>query len=172
MDKAYNELMSKDEQQEFAFGGEQELAGAILPECGPRSSALRGAVQELAGQGLGPDVRNALVRKLRALFPELMELRGEFEAATELKNRQIRELGPFLESLRPMLEAGGASPMDGPLKAHHNLVDLSARLMWNLSETERKIETLQAREVALRERILSLVRPDLAPLVKWALAQA
>ena len=57
-------------------------------------------------------------------------------------------------------------------KSRDELIDESVRLMWELSETERELESLQARETALRDEILSSVRAEHLALVRWALTQA
>ena len=101
--------MNEHLQQEFSFGEEWKLAAPVM-ESSRKSRALTGAVRKLADRKLGPDVRNELVRMIRRLFPELMELRGAHDAAIERKDRQVGELGPFLKKLRPLLDAGGTAP--------------------------------------------------------------
>ena len=164
--------MNENPQQELPLWNESKLATSCEVADNPRSRALAGAVRDLAGKDLGPDTRNALVRKVRSLFPELMELKGDQDAEEERKGQQIQQLGPFLKGMGPFLEAGGTAPTKGSEEAHNTMIDLSARLMWELSETERKLEAFKTRETALRGQILGSVRPEHLPLVRWALDQA
>ena len=57
---------------------------------------LAGAVRDLGSSGEESENLSSLVRKIRALFPELMQLRGDQDATVELRDRQIHELSPYL----------------------------------------------------------------------------
>ena len=48
---------------------------------------LAGAVRDLGVKGTESEDHSSLVRKIRALFPELMQLRGDQDATKELRDR-------------------------------------------------------------------------------------
>jgi hypothetical protein len=135
-------------------------------------AALAGAVRALGStDSIKANGCTSLIRKIRALFPELMQLRGDYDVAVEIRDRQIAELTPLLLSSpidplvdRPASETGRA--------AHGNPLDEIAHRMWEISVTEQQVESLRAQETALRDEILSSVSPEHLPLVRWALSQA
>ena len=133
---------------------------------------LAGAVRDLGSGGEESENLSSLVRKIRALFPELMQLRGDQDATVELRDRQIHELSPYLlgtntliGSSAPENEGSGAEPLENPL-------DEVARRMWEISVTEQTIERYKAQEQAFRDEILASVSAEHLPMVRWALSQA
>lgn len=150
----------------------QKLATPLPLDRDRTHAALAGAVRDLGStNSIKANGCTALVRKIRALFPELMQLRGDHDAAVEIRDRQVGELAPLLMSSpmdpvvdRPAEETGRA--------AHGNPLDEIAHRMWEISVTEKQIEDLSAQETALRNQILSSVSAEHLPLVRWALAQA
>ncbi len=133
---------------------------------------LAGAVQDLGIRGAEPDNHGSLVRKIRALFPELMQLRGDQDATAELRDRQVNELAPYLLGTNSLMEDESfedSRPKPKPLK---NPLDEVARRMWEISVTEQTLERYKAQEQAFRDEILASVRPEHLPVVRWALSQA
>ncbi|RCL39770.1 MAG: hypothetical protein DBX00_01325 [Verrucomicrobia bacterium] len=133
---------------------------------------LAGAVRDLGSSGEESENLSSLVRKIRALFPELMQLRGDQDATVELRDRQIHELSPYLLGTNiliggsaPENEGSGAEPLENPL-------DEVARRMWEISVTEQTIERYKAQEQAFRDEILASVSAEHLPMVRWALSQA
>ncbi len=133
---------------------------------------LAGAVRDLGSSGEESENLSSLVRKIRALFPELMQLRGDQDATVELRDRQIHELSPYLLGTNiliggsaPENEGSGAEPLENPL-------DEVARRMWEISITEQTIERYKAQEQAFRDEILASVSAEHLPMVRWALSQA
>ena len=83
---------------------------------------LAGAVRDLGSGGEESENLSSLVRKIRALFPELMQLRGDQDATVELRDRQIHELSPYLLGTNTLIggsapenEGSGAEPLENPL---------------------------------------------------------
>ena len=133
---------------------------------------LAGAVRDLGSSGEESQNLSSLVRKIRALFPELMQLRGDHDATLELRDRQLKELSPFLLGTNTFM--GGSAPEKEdlgpePLK---NPLDEVARRMWEISVTEQTIERYKAQEQAFRDEILASVSPEHLPMIRWALSQA
>ncbi|MAT31478.1 MAG: hypothetical protein CMP29_06800 [Roseibacillus sp.] len=133
---------------------------------------LAGAVRDLGSSGEESENLSSLVRKIRALFPELMQLRGDQDATVELRDRQIHELSPYLLGTNTLIggsapenEGSGAEPLENPL-------DEVARRMWEISVTEQTIERYKAQEQAFRDEILASVSAEHLPMVRWALSQA
>ena len=133
---------------------------------------LAGAVRDLGSSGEESENLSSLVRKIRALFPELMKLRGDQDATVELRDRQIHELSPYLLGTNTLIggstsenEGSGAEPLENPL-------DEVARRMWEISVTEQTIERYKAQEQAFRDEILASVSAEHLPMVRWALSQA
>lgn len=133
---------------------------------------LAGAVRDLGSSGEESENLSSLVRKIRALFPELMQLRGDQDATVELRDRQIHELSPYLLGTNTLMggstpenEGSGAEPLENPL-------DEVARRMWEISVTEQTIERYKAQEQAFRDEILASVSAEHLPMVRWALSQA
>ena len=133
---------------------------------------LAGAVRDLGSSGEESQNLSSLVRKIRALFPELMQLRGDQDATVELRDRQIHELSPYLLGTNTLIggstsenEGSGAEPLENPL-------DEVARRMWEISVTEQTIERYKAQEQAFRDEILASVSAEHLPMVRWALSQA
>tara|TARA_B100000902_G_scaffold396284_1_gene456898 strand:- start:910 stop:1398 length:489 start_codon:yes stop_codon:yes gene_type:complete len=133
---------------------------------------LAGAVRDLGSSGEDSENLSSLVRKIRALFPELMQLRGDQDATVELRDRQIHELSPYLLGTNTLIggstpenEGSGAEPLENPL-------DEVARRMWEISVTEQTIERYKAQEQAFRDEILASVSAEHLPMVRWALSQA
>ncbi|HAO96976.1 MAG: hypothetical protein CMP26_01425 [Roseibacillus sp.] len=133
---------------------------------------LAGAVRDLGSGGEESENLSSLVRKIRALFPELMQLRGDQDATVELRDRQIHELSPYLLGTNTLIggsapenEGSGAEPLENPL-------DEVARRMWEISVTEQTIERYKAQEQAFRDEILASVSAEHLPMVRWALSQA
>ena len=133
---------------------------------------LAGAVRDLGSSGEESENLSSLVRKLRALFPELMQLRGDQDATVELRDRQIHELSPYLLGTNTLIggsapenEGSGPEPLENPL-------DEVARRMWEISVTEQTIERYKAQEQAFRDEILASVSAEHLPMVRWALSQA
>ena len=133
---------------------------------------LAGAVRDLGSGGEESENLSSLVRKIRALFPELMQLRGDQDATVELRDRQIHELSPYLLGTNTLIggsapenEGFGAEPLENPL-------DEVARRMWEISVTEQTIERYKAQEQAFRDEILASVSAEHLPMVRWALSQA
>lgn len=133
---------------------------------------LAGAVRDLGSSGEESENLSSLVRKIRALFPELMQLRGDQDATVELRDRQIHELSPYLLGTNTLIggsapenEGSGAEPLENPL-------DEVARRMWEISITEQTIERYKAQEQAFRDEILASVSAEHLPMVRWALSQA
>lgn len=151
----------------------QNLASPLPLDQNRASEALAGAVRDLGNTGsIKTKGCGTLVRKLRALFPELMQLRGDHDAMIEIRDRQVSELAPYLlgtSALSP--ESQGDSDSSGRAP-HENPLDEVARRMWEISVTEQQIESFRSQETALRDQILSTVSPEHLPLVKWALSQA
>ena len=133
---------------------------------------LAGAVRDLGSSGEESENLSSLVRKIRALFPELMQLRGDQDATVELRDRQIHELSPYLLGTNILI--GGSAPENEgsgaePLEKH---LDEVARRMWEISVTEQTIERYKAQEQAFRDEILASVSAEHLPMVRWALSQA
>ena len=133
---------------------------------------LAGAVRDLGSSGEESENLSSLVRKIRALFPELMQLRGDQDATVELRDRQIHELSPYLLGTNTLIggsapenECSGAETLENPL-------DEVARRMWEISVTEQTIERYKAQEQAFRDEILASVSAEHLPMVRWALSQA
>jgi hypothetical protein len=133
---------------------------------------LAGAVRDLGSSGEESENLSSLVRKIRALFPELMQLRGDQDATVELRDRQIHELSPYLLGTNTLIDGSapenggsGAEPLENPL-------DEVARRMWEISVTEQTIERYKAQEQAFRDEILASVSAEHLPMVRWALSQA
>lgn len=150
----------------------QELVS--LPEDRVRATeALAGAVRDLGNANrIKTNGCTSLVRKIRSLFPELMQLRGDHDAAIEIRNRQVAELTPYLLGSN-VLESKSDGNSDGSGRAaHDNPLDEVARRMWEISVTEQQIETYRAQEQGLRDQILASVNPEHLPLIRWALSQA
>ncbi len=133
---------------------------------------LAGAVRDLGSSGEESENLSSLVRKIRALFPELMQLRGDQDATVELRDRQIHELSPYLLGTNTLIggstpenKGSGAEPLENPL-------DEVARRMWEISVTEQTIERYKAQEQAFRDEILASVSAEHLPMVRWALSQA
>ena len=133
---------------------------------------LAGAVRDLGSSGEESENLSSLVRKIRALFPELMQLRGDQDATVELRDRQIHELSPYLLGTNTLIggsapenEGSGAEPLENPL-------DEVARRMWEISVPEQTIERYKAQEQAFRDEILASVSAEHLPMVRWALSQA
>jgi hypothetical protein len=151
----------------------QNLVTPLPEERARATEALAGAVRDLGNAGsIKAHDCSSLVRKIRSLFPELMQLRGDQDAIVEVRNRQVAELTPYLlgtNALDPKREGDS----DGSNRAaHDNPLDEVARRMWEISVTEQQIETFRAQEQTLRDQILSTVSPEHLPLIRWALAQA
>ena len=150
----------------------QKLVTPLPLDRARTKAALAGAVRDLgSADSIKANGCHSLVRKIRSLFPELMQLRGDHDAAVEIRDKQVAELTPLLMSApgddvadRPAEETGRA--------AHGNPLDEIAHRMWEISVTEQQIENLQAQETSLRNQILSSVSAEHLPLVRWALGQA
>jgi len=151
----------------------QKLVTPLPEERARATEALAGAVRDLGKAGsIKAHGCSSLVRKIRSLFPELMQLRGDQDAIVEVRNRQVAELTPYLlgtNALDPKQE-GDSDGLDRA--AHDNPLDEVARRMWEISVTEQQIEMFRAQEQTLRDQILSTVSPEHLPLIRWALAQA
>jgi len=133
---------------------------------------LAGAVRDLGTRGTESEDLSCLVRKIRALFPELMELRGDQDATVELRDRQINELAPFLLGTNILTgNAASENVLSGP-EPLENPLDEVARRMWEISVTEQTIERYKAQEHAFRDEILASVSAEHLPMVRWALSQA
>ncbi len=146
-----------------------------LPEDRVRATeALAGAVRDLGNaDSIKANGCTSLVRKIRALFPELMQLRGDHDATIELRNRQAAELTPYLLGTNVLVDKKDQGDSDGSGRAaHDNPLDEVARRMWEISVTEQQIETYRAQEQGLRDQILASVNPEHLPLIRWALSQA
>jgi hypothetical protein len=153
-------------------GDAPKLAPALPLDRARTNAALAGAVRELgSADAIRANGCNSLVRKIRALFPELMQLRGDHDAAVALRDRQVAELTPLLLSSPPDPVADRPAAQSGR-KAHGHPLDEIAHRMWEISVTEQNIQSLHAQENTLRIEILSSVNPEHLPLVRWALAQA
>lgn len=133
---------------------------------------LAGAVRDLGSSGEESENLSSLVRKIRALFPELMQLRGDQDATVELRDRQIHELSPYLLGTNTLI--GGSAPENEGSGAEtlENPLDEVARRMWEISVTEQTIERYKAQEQAFRDEILASVSAEHLPMVRWALSQA
>lgn len=133
---------------------------------------LAGAVRDLGSSGEESANLSSLVRKIRALFPELMQLRGDHDATLELRDRQLKELAPYLLGTNTFM--GGSAPEKEAFEPEplENPLDEVARRMWEISVTEQTIERYKAQEQAFRDEILASVSPEHLPMVRWALSQA
>lgn len=151
----------------------QNLAPTLPLDQNRASEAIAGAVRDLGNTGsIKSKGCSTLVRKIRALFPELMQLRGDHDAMIVIRDRQVRELAPYLLGTSA-LAPDNKGDSDGSGRApHDNPLDEVARRMWEISVTEQQIESFRSQETALRDQILSTVSPEHLPLVKWALSQA
>lgn len=146
-----------------------------LPEDRARATeALAGAVRDLGSANtIRANGCTSLVRKIRALFPELMQLRGDHDATLALRDQQVQELAPLLLGSPSAGSKMVSLAQGGKERApHENSLDEIARRMWEISVTEQLIESYRAQESALRDQILSSVSPEHLPMVRWALAQA
>ena len=165
--------MNPDSQPTAAPAAPQNLVAELTPDPSLRSVALAGAVREMGkAKTIGAQGCHDLVRKIRALFPELMQIRGDHDALVAKRQEQIEALGPFLFAIRPFVEDGPDSPLGLEEETKNNVLDESARQMWELAVTEQGIESLRARENSLRDLIMNSVSPEHLPLVRWALSQA
>lgn len=151
----------------------QKLATPLPDDRTRATEALAGAVRDLGNtDAIKANGCTSLVRKIRSLFPELMQLAGDHDASVELRNRQVSELTPYLLGTN-VLDPKNEGDSDGSGRApHENPLDEVARRMWEISVTEQQIETFRAKETAMRDQILSSVTPEHLPLIRWALAQA
>ncbi|MBJ06324.1 MAG: hypothetical protein CMO40_04285 [Verrucomicrobiaceae bacterium] len=144
-----------------------------LPTERARVTELTGAVRDL---GDAASIENngcsALVRKIRLLFPELMQLRGDQDATIELRDRQVAGLTPFLLGTN-VLEGDSQGARDkSEREPHENPLDEVTRRMWEISVTEQQIESYRAQEQSMRDTILASVSAEHVPLIRWALTQA
>jgi hypothetical protein len=151
----------------------EKLALPLPDERARATEALAGAVRDLGNaDSIKANGCSSLVRKIRSLFPELMQLGGDHDATIELRDRQVADLTPYLLGTNA-LESKSEGDSDGSGRAaHDNPLDEVARRMWEISVTEQQIESYRAQEVALRDQIISSVTPEHVPLIRWALAQA
>ena len=144
-----------------------------LPTDRARVTELTGAVRDL---GDAASIKNngcsALVRKIRTLFPELMQLRGDHDATVELRDRQVAGLTPYLLGTNVLDGEAEGNSDDSGRAAHENPLDEVTRRMWEISVTEQQIESFRAKEQSLRDTILSSISAEHLPLIRWALAQA
>ena len=115
---------------------------------------------------------SSLVRKIRSLFPELMQLRGDQDATVELRDRQVTELAPYLLGTNALSGEKSTNNDYSCRETHNKPIDEVAHRMWEIAVTEQMIERYKAQEQALRDEILAFVTPEHLPLIRWALDQA
>lgn len=157
---------------EFSGSDSSKLVAPLALDGARARAELAGAVRDLGpAHRIRANGGTALIRKVRCLFPELMQIRGDHDAAVEIRDKQVADLTPLLLSSPPDPVADQPAGETGRA-AHGHPLDEIAHRMWEISVTEQQIETLRARESALRDQILSSVNPEHLPLVRWALSQA
>ena len=131
------------------------------------------AVRDLGNaQSIRANGGGSLIRKIRGLFPELMMLRGDHDAAVELRDRQVAELAPYLLGTNVLDRKNKDLSSNTARETHENPLDEVARRMWEISVTEQLIERYRVQEQSFRDEILASVNPEHLPLIRWALAQA
>ena len=115
---------------------------------------------------------SSLIRKIRALFPELMQLRGDQDATIELRDRQVTELAPYLLGTNALTREKSTKNDYSDRESHKNPIDEVAHRMWEIAVTEQMLERYKAQEQSLRDEILASVNPEHLSLIRWALDQA
>ncbi len=144
-----------------------------LPTDRARVTELAGAVRDLGDAGsIRTNDCTGLVRKIRSLFPELMQLRGDHDATVALRDRQVAGLTPYLLGTNALEGSSRGDSDESGRAAHENPLDEVTRRMWEISVTEQQIESYRAQEQSLRDAILSSISAEHLPLIRWALAQA
>lgn len=112
--------------------------------------------------------REALVSLVRQSFPEFTRAKQSLTAAQERQMSQVQRLGPELLTNASFLTDPDASKQN-------EIIDESARIMWELSRIDEQIEALQERINLLQHQIITWVKwdePNNARLVRWALERA
>lgn len=111
--------------------------------------------------------RQALISLVRESFPEYLEAKQTLTRTQDRQTEQVQELGPLL--LNNASETTKTDPPEG------ELLDESARIMWELSQIDEKIEALMGQINLLKRQILTWVKwddPANARAVNWALENA